>query len=79
MKKQKLRDAGMKEETLAVFMDKALKVGKKYTIFSTTGITFSGFYKGLEYEMLHFEDEEGNNVFFNPSHIEMIKEGGIEE
>jgi hypothetical protein len=69
----------MKKESLGAFMNKALEVGKKYTVFSTTGITFSGVYRGLEYEMLHFEDEEGNNVFFNPSHIEMIREGGNEQ
>ena len=71
----------MKKESLAVWMDKALKVGKSYLVFSETGNTIQGTYKGLKYEMLHFEDEEGNNIFFNPSHIEMImeKEGGVEK
>ena len=71
----------MKKESLAVFMDKALKIGNEYTVFSSTGNTFSGVYKGLKYEMLHFEDAEGNSIYFNPSHVEMIMErngGGAE-
>jgi hypothetical protein len=70
----------MKKESLAVFMHKALQVGKEYTVFSTIGNTFSGVYKGLIYEMLLFEDAEGNRIYFNPSNIEMImeKNGGKE-
>jgi hypothetical protein len=80
MKKQKLGGAGMKkEESLGAFMNKALEVGKRYIVFSTNGDAFSGIYKGLKYEMLLFVDEEGNKIFFNPTRIEMIKEGGNEK
>jgi hypothetical protein len=71
----------MKEESLGAWMKKFLKKGKEYVVISTTGNTFEGTFKGLKYGNLHFLDPEGNNIYFNPSNVEVIFEmkGGNEQ
>jgi hypothetical protein len=67
----------MKRESLGVWMDKFLKVGKEYTVFSETGNTFEGVYMGLEYGILHFAFGE-DNIYIKPKSVVMIKEGRLQ-
>jgi hypothetical protein len=65
----------IKKDDLAVLMDKALKVGGDYIVFSETGNTFEGIYRGLEFETLHFTTLEGDNIYIEPKNVVMIEEG----
>jgi hypothetical protein len=65
----------IKTDDLAVLMDKALEVGKDYVIFSETGNTFEGIYRGLELDTLHFTTLEEDNIYIKPENVVMIEEG----